>query len=393
MTDHCPLCNILERTVRNVRVDRIANVIQEYNVEQVIHIKGRENCLPDFLSRHPRDYDDLNDIDYGLANKDLVDEVSKPSFLLLVAAGVGEQSSSTPNLISAMTLRSHNKNNNNATTTLSDDDNNPSLHNNSDPNSEPENDFAPNILTNFSHNHFDVTRLKEEQSNDPEIQKIIHDNRIHSNQSSFIFKDNILYKLIQPSRNSKRKIHVVYLPTSMIKPLLYAIHNDPMSGGHFSIDRTYNKIRTKYWWPNMKYSIIKHIKACLKCQQHNINRQKKHGKLRPIPPPEGPFQLIGIDYCGPLKRSPRENQYVLVITDYFTRHIIAVALPNCTAQTTAQTLFNEYFCKFGIPAVMLSDKGPHFQNILMENISKLIGYNHIYSTPYHPQTNTIVERF
>ncbi|CAF1282589.1 unnamed protein product [Didymodactylos carnosus] len=81
------------------------------------------------------------------------------------------------------------------------------------------------------------------------------------------------------------------------------------------------------------------------------------------------------------------------MTDYFTRHITALALPDCTAQTTAQSLFNDYFCKFGIPSVILSDQGPHFQNILFENIQKLIGYNHIFSAPYHPQTNGIVERF
>ena len=95
----------------------------------------------------------------------------------------------------------------------------------------------------------------------------------------------------------------------------------------------------------------------------------------------------------PLERTPSENQYVLVITDYFTRHITAIALPNCTAETTVQALFNEFFCKYGIPSNILSDQGPHFHNQLMENLQKLIDYNHIYSTPYHPQTNGVVERF
>ncbi|CAF1032258.1 unnamed protein product [Didymodactylos carnosus] len=130
MTDHCPLWNILERTVRNVKVDR----------------KGRENYRPDFLSRHPRDYDDLNDIDYGLAKKDLVDEVAKPSFLLPVAAGVRRQRFSKQNLLSAMTLRSHNKNNNKAATTTSDDGNNSSIDNNSDTNSEPQKKLKQSLI-------------------------------------------------------------------------------------------------------------------------------------------------------------------------------------------------------------------------------------------------------
>ncbi|CAF3896612.1 unnamed protein product [Rotaria sordida] len=164
----------------------------------------------------------------------------------------------------------------------------------------------------------------------------------------------------------------LYLPSSMINSLLKACHDDPLTGAHFSTDRMYYKIRPHFWWPN---------------------RAKRYGHLRSIPPPEGPFALIGIDFCGPLPRTPSENQYVLIITDYFTRHITALALPNCTAETAARALFDDCFCKFGIPSVILSDRGTHFQNKLMENLQHLIGYNHIYSTPYHPQTNGIVERF
>jgi transposase InsO family protein len=179
----------------------------------------------------------------------------------------------------------------------------------------------------------------------------------------------------------------------MVQLLLQACHDDPMTGGHFSTDRIYYKVKTQYWWPGMRSAIKQHVRSCILCQQYNVSRQKRPGQLRPIKPPDGPLTFIGIDYCGPFRVTPRENQYVLVITDHFTRHVTAIALPNCTAETTAQTLFNEYFCKYGIPSVILSDQGSHFRNQLMDNIQKLIGYNHIYSTPYHPQTNGIVERF
>ncbi|CAF3835454.1 unnamed protein product [Rotaria sordida] len=69
MTDHCPLCHIMTKTVNNVRVDRIATLIQEYNIDKVVHINGHRNCLPDYLSRYPHEpNDDLFDIEYGLNN-------------------------------------------------------------------------------------------------------------------------------------------------------------------------------------------------------------------------------------------------------------------------------------------------------------------------------------
>ncbi|CAF4363728.1 unnamed protein product, partial [Rotaria sordida] len=126
----------------------------------------------------------------------------------------------------------------------------------------------------------------------------------------------------------------------------------------------------------MKQSIIQHIQSCLPCQQHNISRTKKPGRLNPIPTTEEPFQLIGIDYCGPFKPTSHCNQYVLCVTDYFTRWITATALPDCSAQTTAPALFNNYIYQYGVPLAILSDQGTHFKNQLMESIAKLIGYNH-----------------
>ena len=235
--------------------------------------------------------------------------------------------------------------------------------------------------------------MKDEQRNDPEIQKVVCQLKLYPRTLSFVFKNDILYKLVTTSSLSKTKYEVPYVPSTLVNALLHASHNDPMSGGHFSFERTYNKLKHHYWWPGMRHIIRNHIKSCSLCQSFNASRQKKFGRLHTISPPDGPFQIIGIDYCGPLKTSPRGNKYVLVITDYFTRYVTAISLPNCTAKTTAESLFNEFFCQFGVPETIVSDRGTHFQNQLMANMRLLIGYNHIYSTPYHPQSNGIVERF
>ncbi|CAF5153725.1 unnamed protein product, partial [Rotaria sp. Silwood1] len=123
-------------------------------------------------------------------------------------------------------------------------------------------------------------------------------------KSSYEFKDGLLFKLMIMREGCNTKTKLIYLPSSMINDLLQVYHSDPLSG-HFGVQRTYLKIKNKYWWPNMKQSITQYIQSCLPCQQYNISRSKKPGRLQPIPPPEGPFQLIGMDYCGPFKQTPR----------------------------------------------------------------------------------------
>ena len=392
MTDHCPLCYIMHRTVHNARVNRITHLIQEYNIEKIIHIKGRDNCLPDFLSRYSREQDDdLFNVEYGLASK-LTPVASTFEHNAKDSVPPSPITSTKQHVLTIMMLRSRKKVR--GLEKDSDEMENTSVVDNGFHNKITQNNSRNNqVLSKFSHNFFDTTKIKLEQDRDHNIQNIIKQLQSPSNRLPFVLKGGILYKLITLQEHSTHKLKVIYLPSSMVHSLLRACHDDPITGAHFSTDRVYYKIRNHYWWPRMKFTIQQYIKSCLLCQQYNVSRKKKYGQLNPIPPPDRPFDLIGIDYCGPLKRTPRENQYVLVITDYFTRYITAVALPNCTVETTAQALFNEFFCKYGIPSVILSDQGPHFHNQLMENMQNLIRYNHIYSTPYHPQSSGVVERF
>jgi transposase InsO family protein len=366
-TDNCPLCHMMEKKVLNKTVERIALLLQEFNIEQIIHVQGRYNCLPDYLSRHPITYDDEQlDPEYGLGFRK-------------------DKSSSSIKIIGTLVTQSKSKPPATTTNVTSYSSSPQSLLNS-----------PSSIITNLHHSysvieHFDITKLKEQQQRDNRIQKIINDLKQNPNLS-FEFKDGILYKLLSNS-NDKLKRKLVYIPSSMIKSLLNSYHDNPLIGGHFAVRRTLNKIKQRFWWPDMKQSVIDHIRSCIVCQAYNTSRQKRPGFLHPIPPPDGPNQLLGVDFCGPFPKTPQNNRYVLCLTDYFTKFVIAIALPTCSASTTAEAIFKDYICRYGVPKAIISDQGTSFKNQLMQSLSQLLGYHHILCTPYHPQSNGQVERF
>ncbi|KRX13115.1 Retrovirus-related Pol polyprotein from transposon, partial [Trichinella nelsoni] len=50
------------------------------------------------------------------------------------------------------------------------------------------------------------------------------------------------------------------------------------------------------------------------------------------------LQRVGMDILGPLEKTPSENRYVLVLTDYFTRWTAACPIANMEASTVAKVL-------------------------------------------------------
>ncbi|GKC99736.1 reverse transcriptase domain-containing protein [Tanacetum coccineum] len=54
-------------------------------------------------------------------------------------------------------------------------------------------------------------------------------------------------------------------------------------------------------------------------------------------------------------------------------------------------LFKKPFYHFGMPKALISDRGTHFYNKIMEKTMKRYGVNHLFSTSYHPQTSGQVE--
>ena len=64
-----------------------------------------------------------------------------------------------------------------------------------------------------------------------------------------------------------------------------------------------------------------------------------------------------------------------------------------TAVRVAEALV-EIFARHGIPEEILTDQqGKNFTSALLGKLYKLIGTSALRTTPYHPQTDGLVERF
>ncbi len=100
-----------------------------------------------------------------------------------------------------------------------------------------------------------------------------------------------------------------------------------------------------------------------------------------------PFRRIAMDIVGPLPRSFDGNKYILVICDYATRFPEAI-----DASRIAEELV-KFFSKFGIPEEILTEQGSNFTSQLLAEIYKMLHIHPIRTTPYHPQTDGLVERF
>jgi len=183
----------------------------------------------------------------------------------------------------------------------------------------------------------------------------------------------------------------LWLPTKYRKQALCEAH-DNITGGHDAALKTYMKITNSYWWPNVYSHAKEHATSCQSCQFRKTTKQPS-APLRPLPIPDTPHYRIHADLFGPLMASDRKKKFILCMTDAFTKFACVTAIDNKEAETVARAIFEQWFCKFGIPVQIHTDGGKEFCNKLAHELFTLLNVQHTKTTPAHPQCNAQVEVF
>ncbi|KAL3689879.1 hypothetical protein R1sor_016188 [Riccia sorocarpa] len=110
--------------------------------------------------------------------------------------------------------------------------------------------------------------------------------------------------------------------------------------------------------------------------------------LKPIFPLEV-FQKCGLDFIGPIKPTsfPTGKRYIITATDYTTKWVEAECYRTNDKKVTAKFIYENIITRFGVPVELVSDKGEHFLNGVIEELTTHYQVKHRFSTPYYPQCN------
>ena len=209
------------------------------------------------------------------------------------------------------------------------------------------------------------------------------------NWSNIIIENGMLFqKWLTSDKVSHKQLLV---PRVLRHEVLLNGHNSIFSG-HLGVNKTVGRVKQKFHWYKMRLDIKLHIKQCSVCGINRIPHKKPRAGLLNYRVGY-PLDRVGIDVMGPFVTSHRNNKYVLVMGDYFTRWIEAYPIPNQQADTVARKVVHEFVSRFGSPLELHSDQGRNFESELFKEVCILLGIKKTRSTPYRPCSNGLVERF
>lgn len=211
---------------------------------------------------------------------------------------------------------------------------------------------------------------------------------------NYTYKNGYLYHLHTPRAKRLNEINPVVeqicVPITVREPLVRAYHDNNC---HPGFQRTYESIREKYYWEGMYENIHCWITTCDLCLRSKSMNHPQKAKLKSLPVVDV-FDRIHIDFLGPLPASKEGDfKHLLVVVDSTSLYPAIFPTKSTTAEEVAEVLYANYFCTFGAPLTILTDRGAVFRSKLVAELCRIFKVKQIYTSSYHPCTNSRAERF
>ena len=157
------------------------------------------------------------------------------------------------------------------------------------------------------------------------------------------------------------------------------------------IDKTFDDIAFKYYWPTLYKEVAEYVSKCISCQKRGLRKQKP--SLQETDSPPFAFAKIGLDLSGPYPVTLSGNKYIATFVDWYSGWPESFPIPDKTGETISHLLLEEIFPHYGACLQIVTDNGPEFENRVVNETLEALNIDHVTTSFYHPQGNAKVERF
>lgn len=206
-------------------------------------------------------------------------------------------------------------------------------------------------------------------------------------EAEYVLLGGELYSLLLPYQGASPYPRLL-VPPSLQPDLLRKGHEETGHRGQFSLLR---RLQAFTVWPGMRNDVQRYIASCPHCAGNRRNPLKTKPCITETP--SRPFERIGVDLTGPFLPSFKGNKYLMNVVDHLTGWAESYPIRDKKATTVWQTLLQEFFPRHGHPDILITDQGTEFNNHIFDEGLRCLRIDHKRTTPYHPQTNGVVERF
>lgn len=158
---------------------------------------------------------------------------------------------------------------------------------------------------------------------------------------------------------------------------------------HRGVEKTLARLQLRYYWPHMASETRKWIQKCIVC------KESKPATVPTIPVmgkqkiSDHPWQIIALDYIGPLPKSKAGNMHILVIQDLFSKWCQLHPTRRIESGNLCKTLREGWFLRNSIPEIVLTDNATTFLSKEFAALLKQYNVKHWTTSRHHSQGNPV----
>ncbi|GFW30419.1 retrovirus-related Pol polyprotein from transposon 412 [Trichonephila clavipes] len=184
--------------------------------------------------------------------------------------------------------------------------------------------------------------------------------------NSLQLRNGVLYRKFE-SEDGKTFRWQLVLPRSRIPEVLKELHGSP-TGGHFGVMKTLHRVRERFCWGKVRADVEQWCKSCDACSARKGPKIRSRGSCiaTMLEHPSNVSLSISWDLCQGLRLE---------------------------APTVAEAVVQHWISRYGVPLQLHSDQGRNFVSAVLKGVCELLGIDKTKTTPLHPQSDGMVERF